>query len=52
MMKDAEAPNIEIEMEDCKYCTATLSFYVISGSDLAHSPHSGRESWSHFEASQ
>jgi len=42
--KGIEAPNIEIEMEDCKKCTATLSFYVISGSDLYHSPHGGRES--------
>jgi hypothetical protein len=24
-------------------CTATFSFYVISGSDLFHSPHGGRE---------
>jgi hypothetical protein len=47
-----KAPNIEIEMEDCEECTATLSFYVISSSDLSHSAHSGREFWSHFEASQ
>jgi hypothetical protein len=33
--KDIEAPNIENEMEDCEECTATLSFYVISGSDLS-----------------
>ena len=33
--KGIEAPNIEIEMEDCEECTATLSFYVISGSDLS-----------------
>jgi hypothetical protein len=42
--KGIEAPNIEIEMEDCEECTTTLSFYVISGSDLSHSPHGGRES--------
>jgi len=35
VMKDAEAPNMEIEMEDCEECTTTLSFYVISGSDLS-----------------
>jgi hypothetical protein len=34
-MKDAEAPNMEIEMEDYEECTTTLSFYVISGSDLS-----------------
>jgi len=34
-MKDVEAPNMEIEMEDCEECTTTLSFYVISGSDLS-----------------
>ena len=33
--KGIEAPNIENEMEDCEECTATLSFYVISGSDLS-----------------
>ena len=33
--KGIEAPNIENEMEDCKECTTTLSFYVISGSDLS-----------------
>jgi hypothetical protein len=33
--KGIEASNIENEMEDCKECTATLSFYVISGSDLS-----------------
>ena len=33
--KGTEAPNIENEMEDCEECTATLSFYVISGSDLS-----------------
>jgi hypothetical protein len=33
--KGIEAPNIEYEMEDCEECTATLSFYVISGSDLS-----------------
>jgi len=35
VMKDAEAPNMEIEMEDYEECTTTLSFYVISGSDLS-----------------
>ena len=52
MMKGVEAPNIEIEVEDCEECTVTFSFYVISGSYLSHSPHDGREFWSHFEASQ
>jgi hypothetical protein len=33
--KGIEAPNIENEMEDCEECTATLSFYVISDSDLS-----------------
>jgi len=33
--KGIEAPNIENEMEGCEECTATLSFYVISGSDLS-----------------
>jgi hypothetical protein len=33
--KDIEAPNIEIEMEDCEECTGTLSFYMISGSNLS-----------------
>jgi len=32
--KGVEAPNIEIEVEDCEEYTATFSFYVISGSDL------------------
>ena len=35
MMKDAEAPNIEIEVEDCEEYTATFSFYVVSGSNLS-----------------
>jgi hypothetical protein len=52
MMKGVEAPNIEIEVEDCEECTATFSFYMISGSDLSNSPHGGREFYSHFEASQ
>jgi hypothetical protein len=43
MMNGVEAPNIEIEMEDCEEYTATFSFYVISGSDLSHSPHGGKE---------
>ena len=30
-MKNAEAPNIEIEVEDCEEYTTTFSFYVISG---------------------
>ena len=33
--KSIEAPDIENKMEDCEECTATLSFYVISGSDLS-----------------
>jgi len=33
--KGIEAPNIENEMEDCEECTTTLSFYVISDSDLS-----------------
>ena len=33
--KGVEAPNIEIEVEDCEECTATLSFYVVSGSNLS-----------------
>ena len=33
--KGIEVPNIENEMEDCEECTATLSFYVISGSDIS-----------------
>jgi hypothetical protein len=33
--KGIETPNIENKMEDCEECTATLSFYVISGSDLS-----------------
>jgi hypothetical protein len=43
MMKGVEAPNIEIEMEDCEECTATFSFYVINGNDLSHSPHGDKE---------
>jgi hypothetical protein len=50
--KGVEAPNIEVKMEDCEDCTATLSFYVISYNYLSHSAQGGRESWSHFEASQ
>jgi hypothetical protein len=46
------APNIEIEVEDCEEYIATFSFYVVSGSNLSHSAHGGREFWSHFEASQ
>jgi hypothetical protein len=41
--KGTEAPNIEIEVEDCEEYTATFSFYVISDNDLFHSPHGGRE---------
>jgi hypothetical protein len=33
--KSVEAPNIEIEMEDCEECTATFSFYVVSGSNIS-----------------
>ena len=43
MMKGVEAPNIEIEMEDCEEYTATFSFYVVCGSDLSHNAHGGRE---------
>jgi hypothetical protein len=50
--KGTEAPNIEIEVEDCEEYTASFSFYVISGSYLSHSPHGGREFWSHFDTSQ
>ena len=35
MMKGVEAPNIEIEVEDCEEYTASFSFYVVSGSDLS-----------------
>ena len=35
MMKDAEAPNIEIEVEDCEEYTVTFSFYAVSGSNLS-----------------
>ena len=52
MMKDAEASNIEIEVEDCEEYTASFSFYVVSGSNLSYSAHGGREFWSHFKASQ
>jgi hypothetical protein len=41
--KDTEAPNIEIEMEDCEEYTATFSFYIVCGSDLSHNAHGGRE---------
>ena len=34
-MKGAEAPNIEIEVEDCEEYTTTFSFYVVSGSNLS-----------------
>ena len=34
-MKDAEAPNIEIEVEDCEEYTASFSFYVVSDSNLS-----------------
>jgi hypothetical protein len=50
--KGVETPNIEIEVEDCEEYTATFSFYVISGNDLSHSAHGGRELCSHFNASQ
>jgi len=39
-------------VEDCEEYTASFSFYVISGSYLSHSPHGGREFWSHFDTSQ
>ena len=48
MMKDIEAPDKEIKMEDCEEYITTPSFYVISGSNLSFSAYSGRESWSHF----
>ena len=35
IMKDAEAPNIEIEVEDCEEYTASFSFYVVSGINLS-----------------
>jgi len=41
--KGTEAPNIEFKVEDCEECTATFSFYVVSGSNLSHSAHGGRE---------
>jgi hypothetical protein len=52
MMKGIEAPNIEINVEDYEEYTATFSFYVISGSYLSHSPHGGKDFWSHFKVSQ
>ena len=33
--KGVEAPNIEIEVEDCEEYTASFFFYVISGSNLS-----------------
>lgn len=33
--KGVEAPNIEIEVENCEEYTATFSFYVVSGSNLS-----------------
>ena len=51
MMKDAEAPNIEIEVEDCEEYTASFSFYVISGSDLSQ-VHMVVENLGAIEASQ
>jgi hypothetical protein len=33
--KGVKALNIEIEVEDCEECTATLSFYIVSGSNLS-----------------
>ena len=33
--KGIEAPNIEIEVEDCEEYTASFSFYVVSGSNLS-----------------
>ena len=33
--KGVEAPNIEIEVEDCEEYAATFNFYVISGSNLS-----------------
>jgi hypothetical protein len=41
-----------IEVEDCEEYTATFSFYIIGGSTLSYSAHSGKDFWSHFEASQ
>ena len=35
MMKDVEAPNIEIEVEDCEEYSATFSFYVVSDNNLS-----------------
>ena len=50
--KGTEAPNIEIEVEDCEEYTTTFSFYVISGSNLSHSAHGDRDFWSHFKTPQ
>ena len=33
--KGVEAPNIEIEVEDCEEYTASFSFYVVSGINLS-----------------
>ena len=33
--KGVEAPNIEIEVEDCEEYATTFNFYVISGSNLS-----------------
>ena len=33
--KGVDAPNIEIEVEDCEEYTTTFSFYVVSGSYLS-----------------
>ena len=33
--KSVQAPNIEIEVEDCEEYTASFSFYVMSGSNLS-----------------
>jgi hypothetical protein len=41
--KGIEALNIEIEMKDCEEHTTTFFFYVISGSNLSHSPYGGKE---------
>ena len=52
MMKSVEAPNIEIEVEDCEEYTATFSFYVISDNNLSQVHMVVENFWSHFEASQ
>ena len=49
--KGVEAPNIEIEVEDCEEYAATFNFYVISGSNL-YQVHMVVENLGATEASQ